>query len=172
MANNSIPSSVTYILSGTLLQICSNVWSGWSASLVALFGFVVFYVGLGKMQHNLDNIGWKAASMLKLAAIVGAVAAFVDFIPLLGWLALVGYIVAFVIELLGFFKLKGSEMLNPSGKDGVTLLLIAMSLSIIQTMCGFIPYFGGYIATPFALAALALVFFGWTKVQDGVVAES
>jgi len=171
MRNNSVPSAVTYILSGSLLHLYGSVGSGWSANFIAIFGFVIFYLGLSKMQHNLDNIGWKAASILKWAAIIGFIAAFTDLIPLSGWIASLGYITAFVIELVGLFKMRNSKLLNKGGKNGVTMLLIAIISSIVQAILGLIPFFGDWLAAPFSLAALLLIFFGWTHVQDGVIEE-
>jgi len=164
--------AVTYILGGALLQLYAGIGSGWMSVIIAIFGFVVFYIGLDKLKFGLDPVGQSAASMLKLAAIVGAISAFVDLIPFLGILASLGYTAAFVIELVGFLKLKTSDSVGATGKSGASLLLIAMILAVLQSLIGLLPFVGGYLAAPLGLAALMMVFFGWIRVQEGLFEEA
>lgn len=168
MKQQTSSTAITYILGGALLQMYAGIGSGWMSVIIAIFGFVIFYIGLDKLKFGLDQTGQSAASMLKLAAIVGAISAFVDLIPLLGILASLGYTAAFVIELVGFLKLKNSDTVGVSGKSGASLLLIAMILAVVQSLIGLLPFVGGYLAAPLGLAALMLVFFGWIRVQEGL----
>ena len=165
-----IPSStaVTYILGGALLQLYAGIDDGWLSLIIAIFGFAIFYQGLDKLKVGLDSTGQSAVGMLKSGALVGGVAAFVDFIPFLGILASLGYVAAFVIELVAYLKLKDSISLGATGKSGASFLLIAMILAIVQSLLSFIPFIGGYIAAPIGLAALILVFFGWVRIQEGM----
>lgn len=172
MENKEAIKSITFILGGALLQLFNGIGDGWASTLVAVFGFIIFYIGLDKLKDGLDNPGQSGVGMLKIAALIGATGALVDLIPLLGWLATLAYITAFVLELLGFVKLKSSGSLGTEGKGGVTLLLVAMVLAIVQAFFSFLPFVGSFFSTPFALAALALVFFGWVKVQDDILSRS
>lgn len=163
------PYAVTYILGGSLLQMfSSSLASGWSANFVAIFGFIIFYVGLDRLRQGLDPVGQSAAGLLKVAALIGAGAGVIDLIPLLGWLATLGYVAAFVIEIVGYLKLQGSHALNAAGKSGATLLLLAMIVAIAASILSMLP-FGGFLAAPLMMATLALIFFGWVKVQEGML---
>jgi hypothetical protein len=81
------------------------------------------------------------------------------------------FIVAFVIQLIGFIKLKGSESIGENGKSGVTLLIVSMILAILQSIFGLLPFAGAIIAGIISLVALILVFFGWLKIQDGLISK-
>lgn len=172
MENKSAIQSVTYILSGALLQLFNGVDDGWASTLVAIFGFILFYVGLGKLKSGLDAPGQQAVGLLMIAAIIGVAGAFIDLIPLMGIFASLAFVAAFVIELIGFLRLKNSGALNEAGKSGVSLLIAAMALAIVQSLFGFLPFVGGIFAAIFAIAAIVLVFLGWVKIQEDMAERS
>lgn len=172
MENKETIKSISFILSGALLQLFNGIGGGWATTLVAIFGFILFFIGLDKLKNGLDATGQSGVGMLKIAALIGAVGAVIDLVPLMGWLASLAFIAAFVLELVGFLKLKSSQSLGEEGKGGVTLLLVAMVLAIVQAFFGFLPFVGGFFSSLFALAALALVFFGWVKVQDDILSRA
>lgn len=161
--------SVTFILSGSLLQMFNGIGNGWISTLTAIFGLILFFMGLNKLKKGIDEKGHAAVKMLIIAAIIGIVGLILDLIPLVGIVASIVFIVAFIIQLIGVIKLKGSESIGESGKSGVTLLLVAMILAIVQSIFGFVPLAGGIVAGILSFVALILVFFGWLKIQDGII---
>lgn len=161
--------SVTLILSGGLLQACGNIGAGWSGALVAIAGFVLFYVGLGNLALGLDETGRKAAGLLKIAAMVGAVGGLIDLIPLMGWLAGLLYIVAFVLEVVGFMQLKNAPSLGYEGQSGVSQLIVANILAVIAALLGIMPMVGGFLASFLYLGVVALLLSGWLKVQRALI---
>ena len=52
------------------------------------------------------------------------------------------------------------------------LLIIAMGLAILTAIIGMVPFVGGFFASFIALTALILVFYGWLKVQRGLLANA
>lgn len=167
---NQSPSSsaVTYILGGALLQLYAGIGSGWLSIFIAIFGFIVFYLGLDRLKSSLDFTGQSAVSLLKMAAIVGGISAFIDLVPLLGVVASLGYMAAFVMELIGFVKLKNSQSIGRTGQSGATFLLVAMILAVLQALLGLLPFVGGFLAAPIGFMALVLAFFGWVRIQEGM----
>ncbi|MCF8230000.1 MAG: hypothetical protein K9G58_03765 [Bacteroidales bacterium] len=161
--------SVTFILSGSLLQMFNGIGNGWISTLTAIFGLILFFMGLSKLKKGIDEKGQAAVKMLIIAAILGLIGLVLDLIPLIGIVASIVFIAAFIVQLIGVIKLKSSESIGESGKSGVTLLLIAMILAIIQSIFGFVPLAGGIIAGIISFIALILVFFGWLKIQDGII---
>lgn len=162
--------SVTFIIVGSLLQLYNGVSGGWASTVVAIFGFVLFLMGLNMLKNSLDENGQGAVKLLVIASILGIIGLVIDFIPLIGFVSSIIYIVAFVIELVGFLKLKKSDSIGEVGKGGVTFLLIAMILAIVQAFFGLLPIpFMGILTSILSIAALALVLFGWMKVQEGLV---
>lgn len=172
MQKNQTIISVTYILGGELLQLANGVGSSWASAVASIIGFILFLNGLTRLQDGLDPVGRSAAAMLRIAAVIGALASLIDVIPLLGILASLGYMAAFGIQFLGFVKLKNSNSLNALGQGGVSLLLLAMGLGFAQALLFMIPILGGYIAPPVALAALLAALFGWIRIQEDLISQA
>jgi hypothetical protein len=147
----------------------NGVGSSWAGTLAAIFGIIIFFMGLKKFKDGLDEIGQAAVGLLYISIIIGIVGLFIDLVPGLGLFASIIFVVAFVFELLGFLKLKNSATIGEMGKSGVTFLLIAMGLAILSNLIGIIPFLGAAVGSVFSLAALIFVFFGWLRVQDGLI---
>lgn len=169
MQNHQSIQSIPYILGGALLQMFTGFGDSWASSLAAIFGFVMFLSGLGKLKIGLDVVGQGAVSLLSLGAIIGAASALFGMIPILGVLGEFGFVIAFGLELFGLLKLRGSNSIGETGKSGAMLLIFAMALAILSALFGLIPFFGGIMASFIALAALVLLFMGWTRIQEGMM---
>ena len=137
--------------------------------MVTILGFFLFITGLRKLKPGLDLAGQGAVSVLVIAAIIGVASAFFSMIPFFGRLGGIGFALAFALELFGLFKLRSSDSIGWEGKSGVTLLIVAMGLAIITSILVMIPFVGIYIASFFALASVGLIFWGWLKVQTGIL---
>lgn len=161
--------SVTFILSGALLQIFNGIGGNWATNLTAIFGLVLFFIGLKKLNDGIDEAGKGATKLLIIAAIIGVVGLIFDLIPLLGFIASIIFIVAFIVELVGIIKLKASASIGETGKSGVTLLMVAMILAIVQSVFGLLPFIGGIVGSVISIGAIILVFFGWLKIQEGII---
>lgn len=161
--------SVTFILSGALLQMFNGIGGGWASSLAAIFGMILFFMGLSKLKAGIDEAGQAGIKLLIVAAILSIIGFVFDIIPLFGIVASIVLIAAFVVQMVGLFKLKASASIGEVGKSGITLLLVAMILAILESIFGLLPLVGGVIGSILAIAALILVFFGWIKIQEGLV---
>lgn len=120
-------------------------------------------------QFAEDEAGQAGVKLLIVAAILSIIGFVFDIIPLFGIVASIVLIAAFVVQLVGLFKLKASASIGEVGKSGITLLLVAMILAILESIFGLLPLVGGVIGSILAIAALILVFFGWIKIQEGLV---
>lgn len=169
MEKTAIVQSVTYIIAGALLQLISGIDDSWATLVVSIFGFVIFFVGLNQLKQAFNPKGQQAVGMLVLGAIIGAAGAVIDLIPLMGIFASVAYLIAFILELIGYSQLKNSSSLGPVGQNGITLIMVAMLLAILQSLFGLLPFVGGFIASVLAIGAFMLSFFGWIKVQEDII---
>jgi hypothetical protein len=169
MQNHQSIQSIPFILGGALLQMFTGFGDSWAGSLAAIFGFIMFLTGLGKLKTGLDAAGQGAVGLLSLAAIIGAASALFGMIPVLGFLGNIGFIVAFGLELFGLLKLRSSASIGDSGKGGAMLLVFAMGLAILTALFGFIPIVGGMVASFIALVAVVMLFMGWTRIQEGIM---
>ena len=162
--------AVTFILCGSLLQMFNGIGGGIWSGLTAIFGMVIFFMGLSKLKAGLDENGQSAVKLLIISAIISLVAFVIDLLPLIGGvISSIILLAAFIIELLGILKLKNCATIGETGKSGVTLLLVAMILAILSALFGVIPFLGAIVVSVFSLASLILIFFGWIKVQEGLI---
>lgn len=161
--------SIAYILSGSLLYLYNGVSGGWTSGLAAIFGFVIFIIGLDMLRSGLDQPGQSGTNLMRIAAIIGAIASLFDLVPLMGWLSGIGFIASFIILLLGLLRLKNSAAIGLAGRNGATRLAIAMAVSIIAAIISILPFLGNFVASFFALAAMLLSFTGWLKIQEGII---
>lgn len=164
--------SVTFVLSGALLQMLYCIHGGWDASLAAIFGLALFFVGLSKLKAGLDKKGQEAVNLLMVAGIISLVGFVFDLITPLHRLACVAFIISYLVEMIGFIKLKTSDRIGETGENGVNVLLIAMILVITKSTFGMIPYEASNVASIFSIVAMVLVFFGWIQIQQGLMETS
>jgi hypothetical protein len=163
--------SVTFILSGSLLQIFNGVGDNWRATLASIFGIILLFIGLRNLKNGLDNPGKKAVMLLIVATVLGIIGLIFDLIPLLGIVAGIFFILTFILELVGFIMLLSSATIGAGGKTGAILLIIAMIVAVIESILGLLPFVGGIIGGILGIIALILVFFGWLKIQDGLLSN-
>lgn len=162
--------SVTFVLSGSLLQMFNGIGNGIWSSLAAIFGIVLLFMGLTKLKTALDENGQSAVKLLIIAAILSCIGFVFDLIPVLGGvIASIILLAAFIIQLVGYLKLKNSASIGEIGKGGVSLLIVAMIVAAFGALLGIIPFLGAIIVSVIFLASLILVFFGWIKVQEGLL---
>ena len=162
--------SVTFVLSGSLLQMFNGIGNGIWSSLTAIFGIVLLFMGLTKLKTALDENGQSAVKLLIIAAILSCIGFVFDLIPVLGGvIASIVLLAAFIIQLVGYLKLKNSASIGEIGKDGVSLLIVAMIVAAFGALLGIIPFLGAIIVSVIFLASLILVFFGWIKIQEGLL---
>ena len=162
-------SSVTLVLAGNMLTIFNNIGSGWATTATAILGFILYFIGLGQLKTVFDEFGQKGIKLLINATIVGLIAMFFDFIPLMGILSGIIYIVAFIMQIVGLMELKKSQSIGTEGIAGVGNLIGAMVLVIVGSILGLIPFAGNSINAVVSLAALIIIILGWLKIQQGMI---
>jgi hypothetical protein len=171
MKSKSI-TSVTFILIGNMLFIYSSIGSGWTASLTAIFGIILFFIGLSRLKSYLDKTGQNGVSKLIWAAILVIIASALSYIPIVGIIpAGIINIIAFILLIIGLFNLKKSETLGETGAKGVNYLLVAMVLMIIVSLIGIVPLVGKLIKPVISFIAFILIPFGWLKIQEAIIIE-
>ncbi len=162
--------SVTFILAGSLLQMFNGIGSGFWSTLTAILGIVLFFIGLSKLKNGLDEVGQAAVKLLIIAAILTGIGFVLGLIPVIGGvIASIFVLAAFIIQLIGYLKLKGSDTIGDIGKNGVTLLLVAMILAVFGALLGIVPFLGGIVVSIVSFAGLLLLFLGWIKIQEGLM---
>lgn len=93
----------------------NGIGGGWASSLTAIFGLVLFFIGLKKLKDGMDVAGKGAIKFLIIATILGVIGLLFDLIPLIGLISSLLFIAAFIVELIGFIKLKASASIGEVG---------------------------------------------------------
>lgn len=166
---NSIGSQgAFFILMALLLRFYQHIDDTICTGIAALIGLILYYIGLGKITSAMDSQGIAALSKLKIAFIIGLISVIIDFIPLLGWLAVILAVIAFIFELLGYSSLKRTAAVGELGQKGAGKLQISMILMIIGSMLGLIPLAGDLIEGIITLMVIYLIFNGWKNILLGI----
>lgn len=160
--------SITYILSGSLLYTYNGLAGGWTSGLAAIFGFILFMIGLNMLKTGLDSEGRSGAGLMLAGAVVGGMASFFALAPLIGNLSGIGFIISFILIILGLIRLNKSASIGQIGKSGTSQVIAAMVIALFGAFVGMLPFVGNVIASLFALAAMLLKVTGWLKVQQGL----
>ena len=162
--------SVTYVLIGNMLLTYGSIGNGWTATLTAIFGLILFFTGLSWLKDFLDETGQNGVKKLIWAAIIGMIGAVFSFIPLVGGIpAGILNLIAFVFQIIGLLDLKKSKKLGEIGASGVNYLLFAIVLMLIASLLGIIPFIGGYFKEVISFIAFILIPFGWLKIQEALI---
>jgi hypothetical protein len=164
--------ATSMVLGGVLLTAFSNIGKGFASEIIVLAGFVIFLVGLRSLKQMLDENGQGAVGLIYVAAIIGAIGALIGLIPVVGIIATIGLIAAFIIQLVGYIKLKSSETIGDIGSKGANLLVISMIIALVGGIFGIIPAVGGMINTIISLVVLLMVITGWRNIQKGIIGEN
>lgn len=167
LANRAAIQSVTLILCGALLQVISGIGNSYAASLVAIFGFILYFTGLGRLQNVLDATGQRGAGMLRVGAMIGLIGAILGMIPLLG--GIIGGVfslLAFFFELLGLLQLRNSHSFGPLAKSGFGLQLVGLGMAVMGSIFSMLPLVGSFFGSFFFVGVLLLFLYGWMRVQD------
>jgi hypothetical protein len=163
--------SITYIITGELLQLSGSISDSWVSTIVIIFGIVLFFNGLSKLKMGLDAEGQSGAQWLIIASVVGFFASIVDFIPLMGVISSLLFTLCFIFHILGFVKLGKSKSIGSIGKSGITLLFVAMGLAIVANLISIIPFFGSMVGSVAGLGALMCALYGWLRIQEGIIEQ-
>ena len=135
---------------------------------MGLLGFIFLIIGLLKLAKNIDAKGASGAKIILAGAIIGALGTLIGLIPLVGIVGVIFACIAFVIEIAGYFILKGSSSIGEIGKTGIILVLVSFIIGIVAFIVGFFSL-TGIIASILAVVAICLLLVGWMKIQEGLI---
>jgi len=168
--NTKSITSVSFILIGNMLTTYNSIGTGWAATLTAIFGLILFFIGLSRLKNFLDEKGKEGIRKLIWAAIIGIIATILSIIPIVGSIpAGILLLVAFILQLVGLLKLKQSTTLGVTGANGVNYLLFAIALMILASLFSILPFAGNLIKQLFSFIAFIIIPFGWLKIQEAII---
>lgn len=133
---------------------------------MALVGLIIYLIGLGKLKQELDQQGVAGISNIKIAVLLSIVAGVLAWIPLVGGtISTIILIVAFILEFIGYGKIKLSKSVGMEGANGASMLRNSMIVFFTAALLSFI---SDNVAGITAIIALIMVFSGWTQLLFGI----
>lgn len=135
-------------------------------SLAIVAGYVLFFLGLSHFRTVVKNEDAPAVQKLYVATILSICAYALGCIPFLGLIAKILALVSFIMMLLGFAALKKSATFPAEARNGASNLFIAMILSVVGIILGWIPLIGGVLSAILAIAGFVLTILGWKKIAN------
>ena len=147
----------------------------WLFSLCAIAGYVLYMVGLGEMRTLVSASDSSAVGNIRMAVILMIISMVIDLfgVRILFWIGSILEIIAAIMMMVSFSKLRKSETMSEKARSGFSQLFVAMLLIIIGVgigiIFGWIPILG-YVAKVLAWVAGAVGFImtitGWTMVKN------
>jgi hypothetical protein len=167
-----------FVLSGIVYNILSPIESllgmtdvGDTLSIICklllvgiIAGYVLTLLGLSNFATILEDADGAAIRKVRLAFILVLISTGLEFVPLLGIVCTVLYIVAYIIMLQGYSALKKSPTF-PATKAASTLFT-AMILLLIGVILDFIPLVGDFLEGVLSIIAYVMMFLGWSKIKN------
>ena len=143
---------------------------GWlvnACNVLVVAGYIAFYIRLKDMQEMVDPADTDAAKKLCNGVLIYILSLALKYIPLVGGiLGSIGFIVSFVLMLLGYNALKKSETFP--GREGMKTLFLAMIIGIVGGVLAIIPAIGLILGGICFIIEFVLILLGWKKVATPV----
>lgn len=134
--------------------------------VLALVGYVYYFIGVKGMRDSaVDTPLQDGTAKVYKGVLLGLIATIVDIIPLLGIVAFVLNIIAFVFMMQGFGILRKLPI-NELAAKGAQQLWLVMLLSLIGVIIGIIPLVGGVLSLICSIAVLVYAFLGWRNFSN------
>lgn len=137
--------------------------------ILALVAFIYYFIGIKGMKEA--AVGTEIAegtANLYTGALLGVIGTLVGLIPLLGLIGGLVSIVGWVFMLLGFGKIRKTNLSGLAAK-GAQQLWLMMLLTLIGAVISLIPLIGAVIGLLISIAVLVLAFLGWKNFSNSTI---
>ncbi|MDR0766785.1 MAG: hypothetical protein LBF09_07630 [Odoribacteraceae bacterium] len=135
--------------------------------IIIMIGCLLVVAGLKDVSGILEEADRKPVADLRVAFILLLVAAALQLVPLAGVISDVVSLAAAILMLSGYHRLEASPTFP--GKDGASILSVAMILIIVGWVFDFIPLIGDWIESALVIVAYVLTVVGWHKIKNVTV---
>ncbi|MBQ3243413.1 MAG: hypothetical protein IJB01_02285 [Bacteroidaceae bacterium] len=164
-------SNIGDLMSGNIFGALE--WGFWDymeilATLGSLYGFYLFFTNLRPWKELVDPMDASTIESIYTATILQIIAVVLSFIPLIGLIGLILQIVAWVLLLMAYSKLKYSTTFPAEAKEGAAKIHKAMLFSLIAAILSIIPVIN-LLGLVLSIFALYLTLKGWEEISKAEV---
>lgn len=154
---------------GTIVGLVGGFTMGIICDILALVAFVYYFLGIkGMKQASAGTTMAEGTANLYTGALLGLIAALIGIIPLVGMIGGLIGIVGWVFMLLGFGKIRKTNLSGLAAK-GAQQLWLMMLLTLIGAVIGLIPLVGAVIGLIISIVVLILAFLGWKNFSNSTI---
>ena len=170
-ASKQVTTALLMGMTGAILGIFIVLGNGFVTELAAFVGYIILLISLFSLKMHSN--GLVDAKRLRIAALIAAIAMFVNMIPFMEWLGTGIEVIAYIIALSGYLKLNKSRGIN-SQVSGFGRGVWAMVLLLLATLIHAIPSFGigEGIAAMLGLLVVVILATAWIKSLAAIKTES
>ena len=161
-------------LVGILAFLMGGFWGTLSIilSIAIIVGYIMYFLGLKNFKNVVKEPDAPVVNKLYTAVLLVIIGYIVAFIPLAGGIiAGILNIIAFIMMLIAYNKLKKSPTFPELARKGASMLFTAMILALVGAIFGIIPLVGAIIAGILNIISFIMVLLGWKKIADADLAE-
>jgi hypothetical protein len=168
----SAASATTYIICGDLLQLTGSVVNSWVGTITLIIGLVFLYNGLNRLKAILDTDGEKGVGLLRMSLIIALIGGVINMIPFFGgFIAPTFYMIAFIVQIFGYIRLRKSDSIGDVGKSGVPMMYTSIIFAFLAVLFGIFPVVGSTIGGLCSLGAILCLVSGWLRIQEGILGK-
>ncbi|MEE1183345.1 MAG: hypothetical protein UHZ06_02525 [Paludibacteraceae bacterium] len=138
-------------------------------SILAAVAFIIYFVGISGMRKVCLSTSYgKGVSQLYASALLIICASIIDILPLMGMIASVLNLVAYIISIVAFYKLKKNTE-NAVLAKGANLLFMSILVAFVGDLFEWIPLIGDVLALPFVLCNIIMAVLGWYTISQSAL---
>ena len=138
-------------------------------SILAAVAFIIYFVGINGMRKVCLSTSYgKGVSQLYASALLIICASIIDILPLMGMIASVLNLVAYIISIVAFYKLKKNTE-NAVLAKGANLLFMSILVAFVGDLFEWIPLIGDVLALPFVLCNIIMAVLGWYTISQSAL---
>jgi hypothetical protein len=168
----SAAAATTYIICGDLIQLTGYVVNSWIGAITVIIGIVVLFNGLNRLKTVLDADGEKGVGLIRTSLIIALVGGVIDIIPFFGgFIAPTFYMIAFIVQILGYVRLRKSDSIGEVGKNGVPIMYASVVFAFLAVLFSILPVVGSTIGGLCSLAAMLCLVSAWLRIQEGILGK-
>ncbi len=160
-------SNLTSLAEGKVQLVDFGIWDVLKilATVAVVYGYWLFIQALQIFKGQVNPADAPQVGSIRTAAILTVIAAVLAVIPFVGFVGGILNLIAWILLLMAYSKLKNSVTFPETARRGASKLFTAMIVGLVGGIIGLIPLIG-VIAVVFSIIAFFMTLSGWKSISE------